>query len=99
MRPISPNTGAPEKVIAEQQEQYMPISVARYIDDNKIVHLLTRWTLTPAEREAVAKGEDIYVSQLNFGGPMTPIIVQCGPGQYADPEIVDDSNKPRIIKP
>ncbi len=33
----------------------------------------------------ILDGEDIYVGQLNFGGPMTPLIVQCGPGHYIVP--------------
>lgn len=84
MRPVSPNTGAPESVVAEEQDEYMPLSVARYVQEDGVLHLLTRWTLTPEERDAVAKGEDIYVAQLNFGGPMTPLIVQCGPKQYGE---------------
>jgi hypothetical protein len=31
MRPVSPNTGAPERVFAEHQEEYLPLSVAEYV--------------------------------------------------------------------
>jgi hypothetical protein len=84
MRAIAPRTGAPEVTFAEEQEEYKPITVACYRDDDGLGILLTRWTLTEAEREAVAGGEDIYVGQLNFGGPMTPLIVRCGPGDFAN---------------
>lgn len=87
MRAIAPRTGAPEVTIAEEQEQYMPITVARYHYEDGTGVLLTRWTLTPAEREAIARGEDIYVGQLNFGGPMTPLVVQCGPEGFEVREV------------
>lgn len=91
MRPVAPRTGAPEATVAEEQEEYMPLTVARYVHADGSGLLLTRWTLTPAERAAVAAGEDIYVGQLNFGGPMTPLVVQCGPGQYLVPEEVPNA--------
>lgn len=83
MRPIAPRTGAPEATIAEDQEEYMPVTVALYDYADGSRGLLTRWTLTPEERQAVASGEDIYVQQLNFGTPMTPLIVRAGPGDFA----------------
>lgn len=87
MRAVAPRTGAPEQTIAEEQEQYLPITVALYRYDDGTRVLLTRWTLTPAEREAIVRGEDVYVGQLNFGGPMTPLIVQCGPQRFEVPEV------------
>lgn len=87
MRPISPNTGAKEVVVGEEQSEYRPISVARYHDsDIDAVHLVTRWTMTPEERALVASGADIFVAQVNFGSPMAPLIVQVGPGDYQLPE-------------
>lgn len=83
MRPIAPRTGAPEATIAEEQEEYMPITVALYEYPNGARGLLTRWTFTPEERAQIAAGEDVYVHQLNFGTPMTPLIVRAGPGDFA----------------
>jgi hypothetical protein len=85
MRPIAPRTGFPEVTIAEEQEEYMPVTVALYQYDDGVRGLLTRWTFTPEERAAVAAGEDVYVQQLNFGTPMTPLIVRCGPGDFMQP--------------
>ncbi len=82
MRAIAPRTGANEQTFAENQEEYSPITVAIHRTPEGQCSLLTRWTLTAEERAAVAAGEDIYVGQLNFGTPMTPIIVQCGPGAF-----------------
>lgn len=82
MRPIAPRTGAPEVTISEEQEEYMPVTVAVYRYDDGSRCFLTRWTLTPDERKRIAAGEDFYVGQLNFGAPMTPLIVQCGAGNF-----------------
>ncbi len=81
MRPIAPRTGYPEIAIAEEQEEYLPITVAVYpVQDNPTAHmLLLRYTLTKEERQAVAAGEDIYL--MHFypnGGPMTPVQAQVG---------------------
>lgn len=83
MRPVAPRTGHPEVTYAENQLEYLPVTVAVIKHSTGDRSLLTRWTLTPAEREKVAKGEDIYVSQSNFGQPMTPMNVYCGPGPFA----------------
>lgn len=83
MRPVAPRTGAPEVTIAEEQEEYMPVTAAIYCHNDGSTVILTRWTLTPDERRKVAAGEDIYIGQLNFGSPMTPLVVSCGPGPYA----------------
>lgn len=85
MRPIAPRTGNPEQTIAEEQEEYLPITVAVYgIEGNSGGHaLLLRYTLTPEERRAVANGEDIYFMQLYpNGGPMTPVEARIGPGDW-----------------
>lgn len=79
MRSVAPRTGAPERMIAENQEEYLPLCVADYVYQDGVRMILTRWTFTPDERAAIARGEDVYIGQLNFGGPMTPLVVQCGP--------------------
>jgi hypothetical protein len=77
MRPISPNTGADERVFAEEQAEYAPISYARYAGPNGSVGLLSRWRLSDAERARVVAGDDLYICLLTAGHPQ-PIIVQIG---------------------
>src|ERR1044071_7885140 len=83
MRAIAPRTGHPERIYAEHQLEYLPVTVAIVEHEGGKRALLTRWTLTPEERQRVFDGVDIYVAQLNFGNPMTPMMVHCGPGPYA----------------
>ena len=82
MRMIAPRTGAPEVTIAEEQEEYKPVTAALYDYADGTRGILTRWQPSPEERAAILAGEDIYVQQLNFGTPMTPMIVRCGPGDF-----------------
>lgn len=82
MRPIAPRTGAPEVTVAEEQLEYLPITVARYEFTDGSKGILTRWTLTPEERARIAAGEDFYVMQLNFGSPMTPMEARVGAADW-----------------
>lgn len=85
MRCVAPRTGAPEVMVAENQEEYLTVTVAiHHNPDGAGRYLLTRWTFTPEERDRIAKGEDLYVAQLNFGSPMTPINACVGPGWWAE---------------
>jgi hypothetical protein len=90
MRAIAPRTGAPEVTLAEEQEQYFPITAGVYRWNDGSVSLLTRWTFTPEERAAITAGEDVYIGQLYFPGAnpiaMTPLQVRCGPGEFTIPE-------------
>ena len=84
MRPIAPRTGHPEHTIAEEQEEYLPITVAVAALESSNGHaLILRYTLTPEERQAVASGTDLYFCQLYpNGGPMTPVQARVGPGDW-----------------
>ena len=87
MRMIAPRTGHPaahEVTVAEEQLEYLPITVERYTHDNGSVTILTRWTPSAEQRAAIAAGSDVYVTQLNFGAPMTPMAVYCGASPWGD---------------
>lgn len=81
MRPVAPRTGAEELTFAEEQPEYLPITVATYPQyaGPGSRGLLWRYTFTPEEREAIFHGEDVYVMQLNFNTPMTPMSASVGP--------------------
>lgn len=87
MRPVAPRTGAPERTIAEEQEEYLPVTVAsyRFTDTPQAVGVLWRYTFTAEERAAIAAGEDVYIMQLQPNGPepVTPMSARVGPGSWA----------------
>ena len=71
-----------EQVIALGQEGYYPIIVARIIYPDKSVASLTRFRFSDKEREAIANGADLILSQPHHG-PLMPIGLQLAmPDQY-----------------
>ena len=65
-----------ELVVALDQPEYLPIIVlcVRYSDGT--LGASVRFRLTPEEREQIAKGADIVITELTFGRAFTPINVQ-----------------------
>lgn len=88
MRFIAPRTGAPEHTIAENQEEYSPVTVCYYVMQYPEERLqqsgvLWRATFTPEERERIAAGADVFLMQFyptssEFKG-ITPMDVNVGP--------------------
>jgi hypothetical protein len=65
MRPIAPRLNHPaadELSVAEEQEEFKTITMARVAYGDGTHAMVGRWTLTPEERKRVADGEDIYVT-------------------------------------
>lgn len=72
-----------EQVVALGQTEYYPIIVCRYRCPDGSIWTATRFRFTDKEREAIAKGADLILSQPHHG-PMTPIATQFAfPGEYA----------------
>lgn len=66
--------GSTAVVIAEHQEEYRDLPSIRTPDGQ----VITRWELTLAERAAIVRGEDIYVTLLAQGS-INPFFVTVGP--------------------
>jgi len=39
---------------------------------------ITRWELTPAQRQAIAEGADVFLEVVHFGGPLAPVRMAIG---------------------
>ncbi len=72
---------------ADQQDKYVPLPSVR-TPDGKVV---TRWVLTDAEKAALIRGEDLYVTVLTFNAHLQPLMVSVGP---LDLTKVDDLGRP-----
>ena len=71
-----------EQVIALGQEEYYPVIVARIIYSDKSVASLTRFRFSDKEREAIANGADLILSQPHHHS-MMPVGLQLAmPDQY-----------------
>lgn len=64
-----------EQVIALEQSQYLPIIVARIVYADGSPASLTRFRFSERERELIASGADLLLSQPHHG-PLMPIGLQ-----------------------
>jgi hypothetical protein len=62
-----------EIVFAKDQPEYLPLRTLVSRDPQRQV--MSRWTLTPEQRQAVAEGADVFLTLLTFGGPLQPISI------------------------
>lgn len=75
--PVVDGLEGQELVYAADQPQYIPLRVLRGSGDQ--VPVLSRWTLTPEQRKAVAEGADIFLelsvfkNQFGQPNPLQPI--------------------------
>lgn len=90
MKSCEPLLDAPIVRVAEHQDEYETVEVAQVtlaaypvIPDTGYNTLVVAFEPTPEERRRIASGENIYVAQLTFGRPMTPILVTCGADETA----------------
>lgn len=60
-----------ERTYAEHQSAYVPLR-ALVAPDGRV---LTRWALSPEQRQAVAQGADLYLQTLTFGRPLQPVLL------------------------
>lgn len=65
-----------EKVIALDQPEYAPLIGLPVIYPDGIRGVAVRFRLTDSERELIAAGGDILITELTFGGKFTPISIQ-----------------------
>ena len=77
MRPIAPRIGFPEVMIAEEQEEYLPLAAAIVEHTDGSTSRVCRWTFTKEERQRIGAGEDIYFA-TPASVPLTPHSLQVG---------------------
>jgi UDP-N-acetyl-D-mannosaminuronic acid transferase (WecB/TagA/CpsF family) len=87
MRTISPNlVGIPEVVIAEEQHEYKTmIGGAAVSSEDNMPIMICRWRLTPAERQKLIDGEDLWTTHLTFGHPFQPLTTDIGKPDWLPP--------------
>ncbi len=61
-----------ESVYAKNQPQYRPL---RTLPGRHGDSAIARFSLTDAQRKAIADGADIYLELLHFGGPLAPSLM------------------------
>lgn len=81
-KPVIDGLEAHEIVYAKDQAEYLPLRTLRsnYLECG----VLSRWTLTPEQRKAVAEGADIFLELMTFGKPLQPILMAVSDNPNAD---------------
>lgn len=73
-----PCEGATAVVYAKDHPIYDPLPALVFTDGR----VMTEWVLSEAEREAVARGENLRVWVWTFGQPLQPLAVQITDEQH-----------------
>ena len=76
-----------EIVYAKHQPQYAPLRTLVSTGPERAV--ISRWTLTPEQRKAVADGADIILELATFGKPLQPIRMMVTDGKVDSLWLVD----------
>ncbi len=71
-----------EVVYAKDQPRYIPLRTLVSVGPDRRV--LSRWTFTDSQREAIAKGADIFLELSTFGQPLQPIRMIVSDGKTTD---------------
>lgn len=65
-----------EVILAKDQPEYVPLRVL--IGRTLQRPMMSRFTLTPEQREAIANGADLFINQLTFDDKFHPISIAVG---------------------
>lgn len=72
-----------EKIYALEQAEYIPL---RTLPGENGHSAITRWELTPEQRQAIADGADLMLEVFHFGGPLAPVRMMIAK-QENDPKL------------
>lgn len=64
---------------AQQADRYDPLPCVQTPGGQ----VLTRWRLTPEERQRILAGEDLYLRVLTFGEKLQPVSLTVGPRDWS----------------
>lgn len=73
--PVLLPKGTTAVVYAQNQPEYVPLPTVRTPQGT----LVTRWAPSDAEKAAIIRGDDIYVTVMTFGARLQPLQVSVGP--------------------
>ena len=65
-----------EVTYAKNQPEYRPLRALKSMKDDGAI--LTRWTFTPEQRQAIADGADLFLEVLTFFQSLQPVLLFVG---------------------
>lgn len=72
--PVVPGYDLPETVYAKDQPEYQPLPVVKI--EGPEGQVLSRWHLSPEDRQRIAEGQDVYLWVSTFGRPLQPVLLE-----------------------
>ena len=82
--PVLDGLVSKEIIYAKDQPQYIPLrTLVSAGPDRKV---LSRWTFTDKQREAIVKGADVFLELSTFGKPLQPIRMMIADGSDGLPD-------------
>jgi hypothetical protein len=69
--PVIPELESLETTLAKDQPQYKKIRVLKSSSEDGYV--MSRWALTPAQRQVITDGGDVFLILKTFGEPVPPV--------------------------
>ena len=81
--PVIDGLESKEVVYAKDQPEYIPLRTLK--SDGSMGAVISRWTLTPEQRKAVADGADIFLELSTFHNPLQPIRMAISDGNVDCP--------------
>lgn len=76
--PVFEGLESKEVVYAKNQPEYLPLRTL--VSKGPEGRVISRWTLTDEQRQAVAAGADIFLMLLTFTQALQPIQIALGDG-------------------
>lgn len=70
-KPVVAGLESHEIVYAKNQPEYLPLRTLRSNDVYRVV--LSRWSLTAEQRDAILNGADVFLELSTYGQPLQPI--------------------------
>lgn len=77
--PVFEGLEGEEVIYAEDQPQYIPLRTLVSKTPERCV--ISRWSLTDAQRKKIADGGDLFLMLYTFGQPLQPINLAIGDGK------------------
>jgi hypothetical protein len=76
--PVIEGMEAEEIVYAADQPQYLPLRTLK--SKGEWGRVISRWTFTPKQRQAIADGADVLLELSTFNQPLQPIRMMVSDG-------------------
>ena len=87
--PVVPGFEPHELIYGKDQPEYIPLPALR--GRGPCYSVMSRWQLSDRERELIAKGADVYTTQMTFANDFQPtnVIIASADDMGALKDIVD----------